>query len=124
MPPFRVISINLRVEVCEAVNARVGQFCKSNLHDRGWAEIFELLSQSLLPLLLRVEEVEYRCRLRFGLLLDVHHLRIAQPTLTRGLSELERELGAPLFERRPKGMIATQLGTRPRETSASYWSGH
>lgn len=39
------------------------------------------------------------------------HLRIAQPTLTRGLSELERELGAPLFERRPKGMIATQLGT-------------
>lgn len=38
------------------------------------------------------------------------HLRIAQPTLTRGLSELERELGAPLFERRPKGMIATQLG--------------
>lgn len=38
------------------------------------------------------------------------HLRIAQPTLTRGLSELERELGAPLFERRPKGMITTQLG--------------
>lgn len=38
------------------------------------------------------------------------HLRIAQPTLTRGLSELERELGAPLFERRPKGMIATRLG--------------
>ena len=38
------------------------------------------------------------------------HLRVAQPTLTRGLSELERELGAPLFERRPKGMIATQLG--------------
>jgi LysR family transcriptional regulator of abg operon len=38
------------------------------------------------------------------------HLRVAQPPLTRGLSELERELGAPLFERRPKGMIATQLG--------------
>ena len=38
------------------------------------------------------------------------HLRIAQPTLTRGLSELERELGAPLFERRSKGMIATRLG--------------
>ena len=38
------------------------------------------------------------------------HLRIAQPTLTRGLSELERELGAPLFERRPKGMIVTRLG--------------
>ena len=38
------------------------------------------------------------------------HLGIAQPTLTRGLSELERELGAPLFERRSKGMLATPLG--------------
>jgi LysR family transcriptional regulator of abg operon len=38
------------------------------------------------------------------------HLGIAQPTLTRDLSELERELGAPLFERRSKGMLATPLG--------------
>jgi LysR family transcriptional regulator, regulator of abg operon len=38
------------------------------------------------------------------------HLGIAQPTLTRGLSELEREIGATLFERRSKGMIATPLG--------------
>jgi LysR family transcriptional regulator, regulator of abg operon len=38
------------------------------------------------------------------------HLGVAQPTLTRGLSELEREVGAPLFERRSKGMIATSLG--------------
>jgi LysR family transcriptional regulator, regulator of abg operon len=38
------------------------------------------------------------------------HLGAAQPTLTRSLSELERELGAPLFERRPKGMVATPLG--------------
>jgi DNA-binding transcriptional LysR family regulator len=38
------------------------------------------------------------------------HLGIAQPTLTRGLAELEREVGAPLFERRSKGMIATPLG--------------
>jgi DNA-binding transcriptional LysR family regulator len=38
------------------------------------------------------------------------HLGVAQPTLTRGLSELEREVGAPLFERRSKGMIATPLG--------------
>jgi LysR family transcriptional regulator of abg operon len=38
------------------------------------------------------------------------HLGIAQPTLTRSLSELERELGAPLFERRSKGMVATTLG--------------
>ncbi len=38
------------------------------------------------------------------------HLGIAQPTLTRSLSELERELGAPLFARRSRGMIATPLG--------------
>jgi DNA-binding transcriptional LysR family regulator len=38
------------------------------------------------------------------------HLGIAQPTLTRSLSELERELGAPLFERRSKGMVTTALG--------------
>src|SRR5580692_12636866 len=38
------------------------------------------------------------------------HLGTAQPTLTRSLSELERELGAPLFERRSKGMAATALG--------------
>jgi DNA-binding transcriptional LysR family regulator len=38
------------------------------------------------------------------------HLAIAQPSLTRGLSELEREIGAPLFERRSKGMMPTPLG--------------
>jgi LysR family transcriptional regulator of abg operon len=38
------------------------------------------------------------------------HLGIAQPTLTRGLSDLERELGAPLFERRSRGMMLTPLG--------------
>jgi LysR family transcriptional regulator, regulator of abg operon len=38
------------------------------------------------------------------------HLGVAQPTLTRGLSLLERELGASLFERRAKGMITTPLG--------------
>ena len=38
------------------------------------------------------------------------HLGSAQPTLTRSLSELERELGAPLFERRSRGMVATTLG--------------
>lgn len=37
-------------------------------------------------------------------------LGTAQPTLTRSLSELERELGAPLFERRSRGMMATALG--------------
>lgn len=37
-------------------------------------------------------------------------LGIAQPTLTRGLADLERELGAPLFARRSKGMVATRVG--------------
>jgi len=38
------------------------------------------------------------------------HLGTAQPALTRSLSELERELGAPLSEWRSKGMIATKSG--------------
>ena len=33
-------------------------------------------------------------------------LGTAQPTLTRSLLELERELGAPLFERRSRGMVS------------------
>lgn len=37
-------------------------------------------------------------------------LGTVQPTLTRSLSELERELGAPLFERHAKGMMPTFLG--------------
>ena len=37
-------------------------------------------------------------------------LDMAQPTLTHSLSELERELGAPLFERRSRGMVETALG--------------
>jgi DNA-binding transcriptional LysR family regulator len=37
-------------------------------------------------------------------------LRIAQPALTRSVSELERELGASLFERRARGMVPTPLG--------------
>ena len=37
-------------------------------------------------------------------------LGTVQPTLTRSLSELERELGAPLFERRSRGMVVTPLG--------------
>jgi DNA-binding transcriptional LysR family regulator len=38
------------------------------------------------------------------------HLAIAQPALTRSVHELERELGAPLFERRARGMILTPMG--------------
>ena len=38
------------------------------------------------------------------------HLQVAQPALTRSLAELEHELGAPLFERRARGVVATPLG--------------
>ncbi len=38
------------------------------------------------------------------------HLQLAQPALTRSLGELERELGAPLFERQARGMALTPMG--------------
>ena len=38
------------------------------------------------------------------------HLQLAQPALTRSLSELERELGVPLFERQARGMALTPMG--------------
>ncbi|MBV8745389.1 MAG: LysR family transcriptional regulator [Xanthobacteraceae bacterium] len=38
------------------------------------------------------------------------HLGLAQPALTRSVRELERELGAPLFERRARGMLLTTMG--------------
>ncbi len=37
-------------------------------------------------------------------------LALAQPALTRSLGELERELGAALFERQPRGMVPTPIG--------------
>lgn len=38
------------------------------------------------------------------------HLGVAQPALTRSIQELERELGVPLFERQPTGVVITQMG--------------
>jgi LysR family transcriptional regulator of abg operon len=38
------------------------------------------------------------------------HLGVAQPAFSRSIAELERELGAPLFERRARGMVITPLG--------------
>jgi LysR family transcriptional regulator, regulator of abg operon len=38
------------------------------------------------------------------------YLQLAQPALTRSLGELERELGAPLFERQARGMSLTLIG--------------
>lgn len=37
-------------------------------------------------------------------------LGVAQPALTRAVREIERELGAPLFERRPRGAVLTPIG--------------
>ncbi len=37
-------------------------------------------------------------------------LALGQPALTRSLAELERELGASLFERHSRGVLATPLG--------------
>ncbi len=47
---------------------------------------------------------------RGGLRAASRHLQIAQPALTRSLSELERELGTPLFERHRTGMALTVAG--------------
>ena len=41
------------------------------------------------------------------------HLGVAQPALTRSIRELERELGAALFERRSTGVVVTAIGERP-----------
>lgn len=37
-------------------------------------------------------------------------LQVGQPALTRSLADLERELGAPVFERRARGVVPTRLG--------------
>ncbi len=38
------------------------------------------------------------------------HLGIAQPSLSRSIRELEKELGVPLFERHARGAALTQMG--------------
>lgn len=40
------------------------------------------------------------------------HLNLAQPSLTRSLSELERELGVPVMERHARGVTLTTSGER------------
>ena len=47
---------------------------------------------------------------RGGLRAAARHLHLAQPALTRSLTELERELGSPLFERHARGMVLTVAG--------------
>jgi DNA-binding transcriptional LysR family regulator len=38
------------------------------------------------------------------------HLGLAQPSISRSIRELERELGAPLFERQARGTVLTPTG--------------
>ena len=38
------------------------------------------------------------------------HLGLGQPSISRSIRELERELGAPLLERRARGTVLTQTG--------------
>lgn len=53
-----------------------------------------------------VEAIAERGSLRAA----ARHLGLAQPALTRSVHELERELEAPLFERRARGMMLTPMG--------------
>jgi LysR family transcriptional regulator of abg operon len=53
-----------------------------------------------------VEAIAERGSLRAA----ARHLGLAQPALTRSVHDLERELGAPLFERRARGMALTPMG--------------
>ncbi|QSI33259.1 LysR family transcriptional regulator [Variovorax sp. RKNM96] len=47
---------------------------------------------------------------RGGLRAAGRHLNVPQPAITRSIHELEKELGAPLFERTPKGVRLTAIG--------------
>ncbi len=43
---------------------------------------------------------------------------VSQPALSMQIRELERQLGGPLFERRPTGIVITELGHQVRARSA------
>ncbi len=46
---------------------------------------------------------------------------VAQPSLTRAIKNLERELGEPLFERRPEGVRLTTFGERVAPYFDTIW---
>ena len=46
---------------------------------------------------------------------------VAQPSLTRAIKMLERELGGPLFHRRPEGAELTKLGVHIEPYIATIW---
>jgi LysR family transcriptional regulator of abg operon len=61
---------------------------------------------------MRLQQLSYAVAVaeRGSLRAAARHLGVAQPAFSRAIAELERELGAPLFERRPRGMVLTSLG--------------
>ena len=48
--------------------------------------------------------------------------RLTQPTLGRHIDQLERQLGAPLFLRSPRGLVATDLALAFRPHLADMWA--
>lgn len=44
-------------------------------------------------------------------------LYCTQPAITRAIKTVEKELGAPVFERTPTGIVPTQLGAKVLEDS-------
>ncbi len=43
------------------------------------------------------------------------HLHLTQPALTKSIARFEEELGAPLFDRRGRRLVLTELGERMRQ---------
>jgi LysR family transcriptional regulator, regulator of abg operon len=64
------------------------------------------------PLLLKLTQLRNLVAIaeRGSLRAAARHLGLAQPVVSRSVQELERELGAALFERRARGMVLTPVG--------------
>lgn len=62
---------------------------------------------------LKLRHLELLCALdeQGSMVAAADHLHTAQPALTRSLREVEEIIGAQLFERGPRGMTPTEIGT-------------
>lgn len=58
-----------------------------------------------------------------SLLGAARELGISQPTVGRHLQQLERQLGTPLFERTPRGLVPTAAAARLAEAARTMESG-